>query len=132
VIYGEVATDTAAGARLVHRQRAGAKSFAKGHLLTAEDVAALQGAGVERVTVVRFEPGDIGEDAAADIVAKAATGEGLEPGPAYTGRVNLHAATASCCSTRRASMRSTGSIPPSPSLRWHPMPWSRPSRWSPP
>jgi len=96
VIYGDVAIETAAGARLVHRQRAGTRSFSKGHLLTAEDVAALKGAGVERITVVRFEPGDIGEDEAAAIVAKAAlgAGEGLEAGSASTGRVNLHAAAA--------------------------------------
>ncbi len=94
MIYGDVAILTAAGARLVHRQRAGAKSLTKGHLLTAEDVAALQAAGIDRVTVVRFEPGDIGEDEAAGIVAKAAAGEGIEAGAAYTGRVNLHAATA--------------------------------------
>ncbi|MFN4282734.1 MAG: NTP transferase domain-containing protein [Alphaproteobacteria bacterium] len=94
MIYGEVAIAAAAGARLVHRQRAGAKIFGKGHELTAEDVAALQAAGVTRVTVVRFEAGDIGEDEAADIVAKAATGAGIDAGPAYTGRVNLHAATA--------------------------------------
>ncbi len=98
MIYGEVAIATAAGARLVHRERAGARSFAKGHLLTDEDVAALQAAGATKVTVVRLEPGDVGEDAAADIVAQAimgaATGEGLDRGPAFTGRVNLHAATA--------------------------------------
>jgi molybdenum cofactor cytidylyltransferase len=98
VIYGEIAIDGAVGARLVHRQRAGARSFAKGHLLTEDDVAALRDAGITRVTVVRFEPGDIGEDEAAGIVAKAAVGPGggdsLEVGPASTGRVNLHAATA--------------------------------------
>ena len=94
MIYGEVAIDAAAGARLVHRQRAGARSFAKGHLLSPEDVAALKAAGVAAVTVVRLEAGDIGEDEAADIVAKAATGDGIDAGPAYTGRVNLHAATA--------------------------------------
>jgi molybdenum cofactor cytidylyltransferase len=94
VIYGDVAIEAATGARLVHRERAGAKSFPKGHLLTAEDVAALMEAGVARVTVVRHEPGDVAEDAAADIVAKAAMGAGLEAGPAYTGRVNLHAASA--------------------------------------
>ncbi len=94
MIFGDVAIAEAAGARLVHRQRAGTRSYAKGHLLTAEDVAALQGAGVARVTVVRFEPGDVGEDAAAEIVAQAALGDGLEAGPASTGRVNLHAAHA--------------------------------------
>jgi molybdenum cofactor cytidylyltransferase len=94
VIYGEIAIETAAGARLVHRQSAGRRSFAKGHLLTAEDVETLQTAGVARVTVVRFEPGDIGEDEAADTIAKAAAGEGMATGQASTGRVNLHAATA--------------------------------------
>lgn len=92
MIYGDVAIDEAVGARLVHRQRAGKRSLSKGHELTAEDVAALKTEGVARVTVVRLEAGDIGEDAAADIVAKAATGEGLDAGAAYTGRVNLHAA----------------------------------------
>ena len=92
MIYGDVAIDDAVGARLVHRQRAGKRSLSKGHELTAEDVAALKAEGVAQLTVVRLEAGDIGEDAAADIVAKAATGEGLDAGAAYTGRVNLHAA----------------------------------------
>ncbi|HEU0070854.1 MAG TPA: molybdopterin-binding/glycosyltransferase family 2 protein [Alphaproteobacteria bacterium] len=92
MIYGDVAIDEAAGARLVHRQRAGKRSLSKGHELTTEDVAALKAEGVARVTVVRLEAGDIGEDAAADIVAKAAAGKGLDAGAAYTGRVNLHAA----------------------------------------
>ncbi|HEY4135252.1 MAG TPA: molybdopterin-binding/glycosyltransferase family 2 protein [Alphaproteobacteria bacterium] len=113
MIYGEIPLDEAEGARLVHRQRAGSRSLPKGHQLTADDVTDLRKSGVARVTVVRFEPGDIGEDEAAAIVAKAAMGEGIEPGPAFTGRVNFHAAAAGIIVLDAARVDALNRIDPS-------------------
>ena len=84
---------TAAGAILAHGVRAGETSFKKGRLLTSADVAQLQQAGVETVTVARLEPHDVPEDQAATRVAAGCTGDGVRKGAAFTGRVNLYATT---------------------------------------
>ena len=83
--------DLAEGATLVHGVRAPGAVLKKGSVLTAEDVAALRAAGLEAVTAARLEAGDVREDDAASAVARAACGEGLSLGAAFTGRCNLFA-----------------------------------------
>ncbi len=63
----------------------------KGRVLSAADIEAIAGAGVEEITVVRLEPDDVREDAAADRVATAVAGPGIATAPAFTGRANLFA-----------------------------------------
>jgi len=89
--FGEVATQEAEGAILVHSLRLGATVLKKGRVLSAADIAAIAGAGIEEITVVRLEPGDVREDAAADRVAAAVAGPGIATAPAFTGRANLFA-----------------------------------------
>lgn len=89
--FGVVAVAEAAGGLLAHQARAGALVFKKGHVLSAADCAALAGAGVLDVTIARMEPGDVGEDEAAERLGMAATGAGLRADVAFTGRVNLFA-----------------------------------------
>ncbi|HUO03436.1 MAG TPA: hypothetical protein VMU31_11695, partial [Rhizomicrobium sp.] len=64
----------AAGAILAHGVRAGALSFRKGRVLSAEDVAQLAEAGIGEITIARLEPGDVAEDQAASRIAQAAGG----------------------------------------------------------
>ncbi|PQO24510.1 molybdopterin biosynthesis protein [Rhodobacteraceae bacterium WD3A24] len=94
--FGPVDTAMAEGAILAHSCMAGGRKIAKGSLLGGAEIAALQAAGHERVTVARLGPGDTGEDAAATRLARA-----LVPDPdaacvslaeATRGRVNIHAA----------------------------------------
>ena len=92
--FGEVPVADATDALLVHSVAAGKFRFRKGRRLTASDVAALQDAGVEKVTVVRFEPGDVGEDDAAERVAASVAGDNVETAQPFTGRCNLIAKTA--------------------------------------
>jgi len=87
--FGPVPSNTAAGAILAHSIRLPGRALKKGHLLTSDDAAALQQAGIETVTVCRLDAQDVAEDAAADSLAKAATGHGLSRSSAFTGRVNL-------------------------------------------
>ena len=85
----------AAGAILAHGVRAGALSFRKGRVLSAEDVAQLAEAGIGEITIARLEPGDVAEDQAASRIAQAAGGsEHVRIGAAFTGRANLYAQAA--------------------------------------
>ncbi len=83
--------DQARGAILVHSVRAGSRVFKKGRTLGQDDIEALEEAQIGQVTVVRLEPGDVGEDEAAASVARALAGENVRVGAAFTGRANLYA-----------------------------------------
>ena len=89
--FGEVPVGAAEGAILVHSLRLGTTALKKGRVLSAADVEVIAGAGIEEITVVRLEPGDIREDAAADRIAITVAGEGIATAPAFTGRANLFA-----------------------------------------
>ncbi len=93
--FGVVPVAEADGAILAHSVAAGARRLKKGRVLVAEDLAVLQAAGVETLTVARLEAGDMGEDAAAARLAMALVPDperaGLRLGQAATGRVNVYA-----------------------------------------
>jgi molybdenum cofactor cytidylyltransferase len=92
VRFGSVPVAEAQGAILAHSLTAGRLRLKKGRLLSPADVAAIDEAGVTRVTVARLEPGDLGEDRAAQAVAAAlAPGDGLSLSAPFTGRVNVYA-----------------------------------------
>ena len=90
--FGPVALDEAEGALLAHSLRLDGGALKKGRVLNADDVAALRGAGYQTVTVARLDADDLGEDAAAQAVARATGGDGLNLGTAATGRCNIYAA----------------------------------------
>jgi molybdenum cofactor cytidylyltransferase len=89
--FGHCSLAEAEGAILAHAVRAGDLALRKGRLLSAADIAALRAAGVAAVTVARPDPGDVREDEAAARIAKAAAGDGVRIGAAFTGRANLYA-----------------------------------------
>ncbi|MFZ5789176.1 MAG: NTP transferase domain-containing protein [Pseudomonadota bacterium] len=89
MIFASLPLAEAEGALLVHSLKLGKLAFRKGRKLSAEDLAALSAAGVERVTVVRLEPGDVGEDEAAARIAAAVRGDHLAVAAPFTGRANL-------------------------------------------
>lgn len=78
----------AAGAILAHSWRTSGVNFAKGRILSDEDVAKLKAAGVESVVAARLDADDIHEDEAAARVAKVLAGEGIEITAPFTGRCN--------------------------------------------
>ena len=71
MIFGPVAVAQAEGAVLAHSVKLAGGRLRKGKLLGAGDVAALAAEGLDEVIVARFEPGDVGEDAAARRIAAA-------------------------------------------------------------
>ncbi len=87
--FGAVPVSEALGAVLAHSVRAGNLRMRKGAVLGAEDIAALQKAGLTEVVVARLDPSDIDENEAATRVASALAGQGVEMTQAFTGRVNL-------------------------------------------
>lgn len=90
--FGPVPLDQAAGAVLAHSLDTPGGRLRKGTVLDAAHIAALRAAGLAEVTVARLDPGDVGEDAAAQALAEAlAPGPGLRLAPVGTGRVNIHA-----------------------------------------
>ena len=91
--FGEVPVREAQGAILAHSVRLGATALKKGRVLAKADLELITGAGLSAVTVARLEPGDVGEDTAAERVAAAAVGSGVSAAAPFTGRVNLHAET---------------------------------------
>jgi molybdenum cofactor cytidylyltransferase len=91
VKFGPVPIAEAEGAILVHGRMASDRRLRKGQTITATDIVALTGAGVAEIIVARLEPGDVGENAAADRIAAAVHGSGLRAGETGTGRVNLFA-----------------------------------------
>ncbi len=89
--FGEVRVVEAEGAILAHSLKLGARALKKGRVLSAADLELIAGAGLSAITVARLEPGDVGEDEAAERVAAAAVGPGVAAAAPFTGRVNLHA-----------------------------------------
>ncbi len=93
--FGTVPVADAEGAVLAHSLMLGRKKMPKGRILSAADIAAISDAGMATITVARLEPGDVGEDAAAERLAAAlvpdAEAAHLRLTAPQKGRVNLHA-----------------------------------------
>jgi molybdenum cofactor cytidylyltransferase len=89
--FGPVATKDATGCVLAHSVALPQGRLRKGQVLGVADIAALQGAQIEQVIVAALERDDVGEDAAADVLADALMlgSNGMHRSTAFTGRVNL-------------------------------------------
>ncbi|HXM84473.1 MAG TPA: 4-diphosphocytidyl-2C-methyl-D-erythritol kinase, partial [Stellaceae bacterium] len=68
--FGDTPLGEALGAILAHSLRADARVFKKGRVLSAADLAALKEGGFASVVAARLEPGDVGENQAADRLAQ--------------------------------------------------------------
>ena len=91
--FGPLPLDHALGAIMAHTVRLpNSRAIKKGHVLTATDLEALRSAGQVEVVAARLEAGDVGEDDAAALMARALAGSQLDVGDAFTGRANLRSA----------------------------------------
>ena len=91
MIFGSTPLEAALGAILAHTQRLPDRVIKKGSVLDAPAIAALRAGGREAVIAARLEPGDVGEDAAAERLGVALTADGFYRSRATTGRLNLFA-----------------------------------------
>ncbi len=89
--FGPTPLAEAAGALLAHSVKAGKRTLKKGRLLSDADIETLAEAGIAEVVAVRLEPGEVGEDEAADRIARLFRGDGVRANTPFTGRVNLFA-----------------------------------------
>ncbi len=89
MIFGPTRLEEADGAILAHTLRLPERVLRKGSVLDAGAVAALQEAGYAEVIAARLEPGDVGENEAADRLANALMVPHVRRSRAATGRVNL-------------------------------------------
>ena len=105
--FETVAVEQAAGLILGHNVtgEGGRRVLRKGRELTEGDVATLTALGRSSVWVARLEPGDIGENAAAERIARAAAGDGLRLSRPSTGRVNLYATSLGLLRVDRRRLR---------------------------
>ncbi len=86
--FGDTPIDEATGAILAHSRRSGGINFSKGRRLSAEDVDKLKAAGVASVVAARLDADDIHEDQAAEAIARALAGVGIDITAPFTGRCN--------------------------------------------
>eukprot|EP00903_Cladosiphon_okamuranus_P000868 g866.t1 len=91
VKFGPWPVAQAAGCILAHKTKLPGRVLKKGHPLTQQDCEDLAGQGIETLVVARLDPSDIGEDEAAERLARSAMGPNVSPDDAFTGRMNLYA-----------------------------------------
>jgi molybdenum cofactor cytidylyltransferase len=112
--FGPVPLEEALGAILAHSERVEAGRLRKGVVLGAEAIAALRAAGHAEVTVARLDPGDLHEDAAAEVLARALVqgAEGLTLSAPFTGRVNVIAARAGVVTLDTDAIHAANAVDP--------------------
>ncbi len=92
--FGPLPLDQAVGAVVAHALRQGDIVLKKGTIVTDDHVARLAAAGIGEIVVALAEPGDIGENEAAERLAAAVAGLGVRVEAPFTGRCNLFAEAA--------------------------------------
>lgn len=87
--FGPVKPAQAVGAILAHSLYLSGTKVPKGARLTADMVRDMEAASFKEITVARLEPGDVGEDEAAQRVARAVAGSGVTVKAPVRGRTDL-------------------------------------------
>ncbi len=112
--FGPVPLSEAEGAILAHSVALNDGRLRKGRVLDAADLAVLEAAGHDCLTVARLDPTDQHEDAAALALAQALVPEpevmGLELRPVGTGRVNIVATGAGLVQLRPADIHAVNCV----------------------
>ncbi|MDZ5448209.1 molybdopterin-binding/glycosyltransferase family 2 protein [Labrys sp. ZIDIC5] len=91
MFFGEISIDQALGGVAVHSIRKGGLVLKKGTHIGPAEVEALRRERVESIVIARLDPGDVGEDIAAERIAARLGGEGVRVAEPFTGRANLFA-----------------------------------------
>jgi molybdenum cofactor cytidylyltransferase len=114
--FGPVPVADAEGAVLAHAAKLSEGRLAKGHVISAADMALLQAAGFSDVIVARLEPGDLLEDEAASRIAAAIDRDHLTFSQAATGRINIHSAVDGLFTANRSIVDRLNRIDPAITL----------------
>jgi molybdenum cofactor cytidylyltransferase len=121
VKFGPVALGEAVGALAAHAVRVGDVVIRKGHRLTEEDVRRLAEAGLDMIVAVHLDPGDVGEDEAAERLAAVFAGEHVRVEKPFTGRANLFATRAGILMLDRAAIDAVNRVDESITVATLPM-----------
>jgi molybdenum cofactor cytidylyltransferase len=89
--FGPLPLEEARGGVAVHSIRKDKLVLKKGTTIGDAEIASLRAAGISEIVVAKLDPGDVGEDEAAQALAQAAKGENVRADEAFTGRANLFA-----------------------------------------
>ncbi|MEM8836947.1 MAG: molybdopterin-binding/glycosyltransferase family 2 protein [Pseudomonadota bacterium] len=92
--FGPVPVEKAEGCYLAHALKLEKSRLKKGHFLTADDITAIRKTGIETLLAATLEDDDVHEEAAAERIAAAISGDQVRLDPPFTGRVNLFASEA--------------------------------------
>ncbi len=108
--FGPLPIEQAVGAVVAHALRQGGIVLKKGVVVTADHVASLRRAGVGEIVVALAEPGDVGENEAAERLAIAAAGRAVRVEAPFTGRSNLFSEAAGVLIIDRARIDAANSV----------------------
>ncbi len=114
--FGPVPLAEAEGAILAHAVKTAERKLAKGHRLSAEDLAMLADADFREVIVARLDSEDLPEDEAASQIAAAIAQDHLRFSRAATGRVNVYATATGLFVVDRAIIDKVNRIDPAITL----------------
>ena len=110
MIFGEIPLEEAEGAVNAHTHRLEGRVVRKGQILDAAAIAALRAAGHTRIVAAKLEPGDVGENEAAERLAAALEAPHLRRTRAATGRVNFAAERAGLFVVDRAGVDAINAV----------------------
>ena len=110
--FGPTRLEDAEGAILAHAVTAGERTWRKASVLSEQDVAAMKAAGLSEVIAAVPEPGDLGENEAAALIATGLAAPGIVVRAPATGRVNLHALDAGLFTVDRAAVDALNAVDP--------------------
>ena len=104
MFFGSVPVEDAVGGVAVHSIRTGNLVLKKGTAIGPNEIAALKAAEITTIVIARMDEGDIGEDAAAALLAARIAGDHVRVEEAFTGRANLFAASAGVLEVNRSAI----------------------------
>ncbi|MEZ5852623.1 MAG: molybdopterin-binding/glycosyltransferase family 2 protein [Hyphomicrobiaceae bacterium] len=108
--FGRFSLSEAAGTILAHSIATPSGAIKKGRTLGPAEIARLEAAQITSVVAARLEPDDVGEDLAAERIARAVGGGGLRLAAPFTGRANLYATAAGIVVLDRERIRRLNAI----------------------
>lgn len=115
--FGAIPVEEAEGTILAHSLNINGVHLRKGRVLGAADIVAMTKSAVHDVTVAIVEPDDLGEDQAAEALAKSLVPDpdaaSLQISDPFTGRVNIYAETSGLVRIDEATITRFNAISPS-------------------
>ncbi|MCG8493690.1 MAG: molybdopterin-binding/glycosyltransferase family 2 protein [Sneathiellales bacterium] len=117
MIFDRLPLEDAEGAILAHAVDAGPLGLLKkGHILDQSSLAAIRGTGETTILAAKLEESDVGENTAADQIARLSLGPNVAKSDAFTGRSNLIAETSGLLRINRQALLDLNRIDPSITL----------------